>query len=108
MANSAATSAHLPSWNTCKPPMPEPTKMPQRVLSSFSKAPASFCLSKPAWIKAFLPATMVYFKQSSYRRAFFLSISLLTATVGHDDGIRHVFTSSNQEGMWRNKLDQLP
>lgn len=67
---------HSPSWNTESPPIPLPTSTPQRVRSSWLNALALASLSRPACARAFLPDTMVYFRQSSYRRAFFLSINL--------------------------------
>ena len=44
-----------PSWNTVRPPMPEPTRMPQRVRSSLLNA--SPPISRPAWMRAFLEET---------------------------------------------------
>ena len=63
------TSALTPSWKTVRPPMPEPARTPIFVLSSLPSASSS----RPASSSALLPDTSAYWRQSSMRRAFFLS-----------------------------------
>ena len=53
--NPFSTRFFTPSWKTVRPPMPDPTRTPQRVLSSFSKP--SEPMPMPASMRAFLEET---------------------------------------------------